>query len=448
MNLKTRLSLLYSLSVFIILLVSAMSVYVFNENFRRNEFSRRLVAEAKENEPLFYSLPKLSPQIGEQLKQNAGNSLENQKISIYDPFFHLIYSTAGKNHLQISFNQFFDAQKNGLISLNVGEEEAILLHKLQHGKSFFILVSAVDFFGHSKINNLRVILILSVAGGILLSGLLAFFYVRQAMKPLEELKGQIEKINEENLKQRIPVKENNNEISEIAHKFNAMLDRLEYAFEQRKNFVHHASHELRTPLASMLAQTESALNKRDLSKDGYRVTLESLKEDQQEMIELTNSLLTLSGYEKITVKNDWTSVRIDEVLYEIAEFLNEIWPEARITIDFETIPENDNLLVFDSNESLIKSALQNLVKNAIQYSEDAKVSIIISAAEEGITLHFDNAGRQLTAEEQKSLFIPFFRGQNSHKKKGFGLGLSIVERIIKVHEARINYLAISNNINR
>jgi signal transduction histidine kinase len=197
----------------------------------------------------------------------------------------------------------------------------------------------------------------------------------------------------------------------------------------------------------MLAQTESALNK-DLTPEAHRRILLSLKEDQQEMIELTNALLVLSRYEKITSKNDWTPVRIDEVLYEIVDFLNQLWPEAIVTIDYETVPEDENLLVFKSNESLIKAALQNLIKNGIQYAEDAKVHIIISAAEEGITLHFDNAGVQLTSEEQKRLFIPFFRGRNSVNKKGFGLGLSIVERIIKVHEASIRYLPVSNNINR
>ncbi|MFX8797645.1 histidine kinase dimerization/phospho-acceptor domain-containing protein, partial [Acinetobacter baumannii] len=77
-----------------------------------------------------------------------------------------------------------------------------------------------------------------------------------------------------------------------------MLQRLNNAFEFQKNFVHYASHELRTPLAVMLSQTESALNK-NLSPENFQKVLESLKEEQLNLIELTNSLLLLSQYEKL-----------------------------------------------------------------------------------------------------------------------------------------------------
>ena len=128
------------------------------------------------------------------------------------------------------------------------------------------------------------------------------------MKPLEELKGQIEKINEKNLKNELLLARSNNEVKQIARKFNAMLDRLEHAFEQRKNFVQHASHELRTPLANMLAQTESALSKK-LCANRLPNILYSLKEEQQDLINLTNSLLTLSRYEKVPKPYDWTAYK-------------------------------------------------------------------------------------------------------------------------------------------
>ncbi|HEX8356754.1 MAG TPA: ATP-binding protein [Segetibacter sp.] len=447
MNLKIRLTLLYGFSVLTILVISAVSIFFLNENFRINEFYKRLVTEARNNTHLLYTLPKLSPETIQQLELNAALNLPHEEIAVYDPFFHLIYTTEDKLVKKLTLSEFLTAKKYGQYSFVDGQRESILWQKDYNGKDYYLLISAVDFFGHRKTDNLKIILFLSVMGGILLSGLASFLYVRQAMKPLEELKEKIENINVENLTERILVSPNSDEVRQISMKFNAMLDRLEQAFEQRKNFVHHASHELRTPLATMLAQTESALSV-NLPIEGYQKVLQSLKEDQQDIIELTNSLLTLSRYEKITVKNDWIPVRIDEILYEIAEAIGELLPSASITIDFKSIPEDDNLLVFTSNEALIKSALQNLVKNALQYSEDLRAGIIISATEAGIILHFDNVGKQLTAEEQKRLFIPFFRGANSTNKKGYGLGLSIVERIIRLHQAWISYQPIGGNINR
>lgn len=447
MTLKIRLALLYSLSVFIILLASAVSIYILHENFRKEEFIKRLVTEANESHQVFFSEARPTTEIIELIDQNALNSLQAESLFIFDSAYHTLYASPRTTATRIPKHFFRSAKQNQLYYFMNKDQEGVLLFVRQKDRSFYVLVSALDNFGARKRDNLKIILTFSVLGGILFSGLLAFFYVQQAMKPLEKLKAQIEKINEKNLKERISLTGNTNEITQIAKKFNEMLDRLENAFEQRKNFVQHASHELRTPLANMLSQTESALNK-NLSAQEYRNILLSLKEDQQDVINLINSLLTLSRYEKIDFVKDWSAIRIDEVLYETVDVINQIWPDAIVTIDFESVPDNEEYLVFEGNESLIKSAVQNLVKNGIQYSDDHRVKVTIEANEQGISLQFDNKGKQLSEEEQTRLFIPFFRGENSIQKKGYGLGLSIVQRIINLHQGSVKYQAVDNNINR
>ena len=126
------------------------------------------------------------------------------------------------------------------------------------------------------------------------------------------------KIGENNLSQRVRITRGsvrNNEIVQIASNFNEMLDRLEKAFQMQRNFVHHASHDLRTPLATMLSQTESALRK-DLSPAEAKRVLESLKEDQLGMIELSNALLLLAQYENLNFSPDWPMVRLDEIIHD------------------------------------------------------------------------------------------------------------------------------------
>jgi signal transduction histidine kinase len=446
MNLKTRLALLYSLSVFIVLVASAVSIYVLNENFRKEEFIKRLVIEASESYQLFTDDDKIE-YLDDQLDFNAQTSLQQEKIFIYDSALHLRYSSPGAKPINIS-PQIFEAARNKQHhDFTVNEDEAVILYGRQKNNYYYTIVTARDVFGKRKSENLRVLLFFSILGGLLLSGLLAFFYVRHIMQPLEELKEQIQKINEGNLTERISIRRHNDEVWEIAEKFNEMLERLEQAFEQRKNFVQHASHELRTPLANMLAHTESALNK-DLTAEEYKVTLHSLKEDQQDLIDLTNSLLALSRYESVKSLTDFVSVRIDEVLYHTVDFIKQVWPKAAVSIEFETIPDDEQFMCVQGNESLIRSAIQNLVKNAIQYSENFKVMIWIDATEKGVTLKFDNTGKQILPEEQSRLFIPFFRGENSMFKKGYGLGLSIVQRIITLHKGRISYQALDNNTNR
>ena len=447
MSLKFRLALLYSLSVFIILLLSALSIFFLNENFREEEFSKRLILEATESIQLFSSGPGDTNRIIEFLNQNAANSLPEEKIYIFDSARRLVYASVPIPSPSISKKKF-DLAKSRQTYIFTNKDTAYCsIYRQLQGQQYFAFVSAYDHYGLRKGENLKILLFSSVILGLVFSGVLAFFYVRHIMRPLEELKGQMEKIDEKNLKERIALENSNTEVWQIARKFNEMLDRLEHAFEQRKSFVQHASHELRTPLANMLAQTESALTKH-LTEDGYRKILISLKEDQQDLIDLTNSLLTLSRYEKISFVSDWSLIRIDEILYDLVDFAELSWPNAIVTVDFETIPESQNELELMGNEFLIKSAIRNLVKNAIQYSENNRVVIRIKAETNGILLHFDNKGKQLTSKEQTNLYVPFFRGENSANKKGYGLGLSIVERIIQVHNGTIRYQSLNDNINR
>lgn len=443
MNLKVRLALLFSLSVFIILMIFSVTIYFLNENFRKEEFLKRLALEAKENSDLYFSAPKPTPKILDQLNQNLLTAPHQLNVSILDSTRSLLYSSPGSHLPQIDRKTFDVARVNQQDLSFEDRREGVLLSG--NNKSF-VFASGYDVYGRRKSDNLRLLLTFSTIGALVFAGLFAFFYVRQVIKPLEELKQQIEKINEQNLKERIPIR-NNNEVSQIAMKFNDMLDRLEQSFEHSKNFVHHASHELRTPLATMLLQTEAALSK-ILYIEDYRRILYSLREDQQYLIDLTNSLLALSRYEKITSHEDWVPIRIDEILFEVADSIKQEWVYANVNIDFDPFPEDENHLIVKGNESLIKSAMINLLKNAIQYSKDQGVKATITCSEKGLTLHFDNIGRRLSADEQAGLFIPFFRGDNSKYKKGYGLGLSIVKKIIELHGGTISYHSLATDINR
>jgi signal transduction histidine kinase len=427
--------------------MSAVSIFFLNESFRKEEFQKRVVLEGIESIELFFSTPVPTSNIIQDLNKNAANSLQKEKIYIYDSVYNLLYSTPGAPAPSLTPEKFKIARKQEIFTFSDNGTECALISRTIHNQQCFVLAAAYDVFGRRKGENLKVLLSASVLIGLLVSGFLAFFYVRHAMRPLEELKGQIEKINEKNLKERVAVGNSNTEVWQIARKFNDMLERLEQAFEQRKNFVQHASHELRTPLANMLLQTESALGK-NMSVQEYHTVLLSLKEDQQDLIDLTNSLLTLSRYEKLSFVSDSFLIRIDEVLYETVEFAEKTWPGSMVTINFATVPQNQSELEFRGNEFLIKSAVQNLVKNGIYYSADKKVRITILFAKKGLILYFENVGKQLSLEEQGKLFIPFFRGENANNKKGYGLGLSIVERIIHLHNGNITYQCIESDINR
>ena len=447
MNLKIKSALLFSFFVFIILMSSAGFIYLQNEDFRVDDFNKRLKNNAQETLKVFSNEfdNQKTYKIDQEL-QTVG-SLPNQRIAIFAGEKRLLFSEPKSFGASLTSSDFIKVkQENEYYFSRVGSD--YLMMNLQNsGQDYLIVVAATDIYGKRKTENLKFILGFTVLGGLVLSGLLAFLYVRQIVRPLVTLQHQMQLINAQNLTQRVSEGKSNDEVSMIAKNFNSMLDRLQHSFEMRKSFVQHASHELRTPLASMLAQTEAALSQQ-LAPAQYHKILESLKEDQQDMINLTNSLLLLSSYEKLPHIKDGADLRLDELIYESIDIVSLSIPDAMIIFEFVNVPDNDNWLHVSGNEMLIKSAIQNLIRNAYQYSTDKKVDIKILALQDGITVKFENKGKQVLPEEQERLFMPFFRGENSMFKKGYGLGLSIVNRIITIHGGTVAYEARLGDINR
>lgn len=283
--------------------------------------------------------------------------------------------------------------------------------------------------------------------GVALAGYSAWLYVQeQVTKPLARLNEQMKQITANNLRDRVSLGKGSSELQQIAGSFNAMLERLDKSFEIQKSFVHHASHELRTPLASMLSQTEAALN-RNIDAAETKQVLQSLKEDQQELIELTNSLLLVSQYEKISASSEWPQVRLDQVLYDTVDLVKQLYPDLNCVISFSDMPENEQELSIKGNDSLLRSACKNLLKNAYQYG-DKNVAVTIETNAAEIVIHFDNKGKILSPAEQDRLFIPFYRAGNAMGTKGFGLGLLIVQRTVLLHNGTISYCVPDANTNR
>jgi signal transduction histidine kinase len=117
-------------------------------------------------------------------------------------------------------------------------------------------------------------------------------------------------------------------------------------------------------------------------------------------------------------------------------------------MNFASIPDNPDDFLVKGEESLLRSAFLNILKNGYMYSVDQKVNVLIEFVGDTILVHFDNRGMQLHAEEKMNIMEPFFRGSNALKTKGYGLGLSVVNRIVLLMKGRLQYTPVANDINR
>ena len=448
MNLKLRLALLFSVLVAIILAISCTTIYLLYKSYRTENYKQRLINEADDFNDAF-SLTNISDSNNlNSFKDLNNNTLSYSNTTLVNSRYKIIYKQLSDSEFtylkDTSLYQKIKSEKVYSFDLK-NNREAIGVYF--DTSNTYIIISAIDINGFKKLQNLKYILLGVFSGALIITGLIAFFFVQQALSPLVKLSSQMQATSATNLS--IQIDENNgyDEINIIARNFNAMLKRLNDAFERQRTFVQNASHELRTPLATMLSQTEAALN-RNLDVDGYKKVMKSLKEDQTDLIELTNSLLLISQYEKMANADDWPLIRVDEMIYDTVASCKRMFPRIEIMIDFKTLPEDENELMVKGNDSLLKSVFSNLIKNAYKYSDNKKVNIVIETGSPYINIQFINTGKQLQQGEVDKMKMPFFRGDNSVAKKGYGLGLAIVATILELHKGNITYNALGNNTNQ
>ncbi|HVX52744.1 MAG TPA: HAMP domain-containing sensor histidine kinase [Chitinophagaceae bacterium] len=440
--------MLHTLLVCTILVIAMSIVYFIYSNTRNDDLSKRLWVQAIQWYKQFDSGYKLTAEETDILNNSPQSAVTELHVVIVNRLGVVVYEEPRLPVYKPSGSDLADIKINGRFFYR--NDDYAYFGIYIPASAMYVIARSNDTYGLTRMEKLRFIMILVGVGALVVLSTFSFIYVMTTTKPLVELSLQMRKISEENLKERFKMGKGNikkNEIMQISANFNNMLDRLDKAFEMQKSFTHHASHELRTPLASMLAQTEMALRK-DLTPEEAKEILASLKEDQQELIELTNSLLLLSQYEKISYSSNWPMVRIDELLYDTIGTVKRMFPGIIISLEFLQVPDNEINLSISGNYTLLRSAFRNLIKNAFQYSEDKKVAIAIKAGTEGVDVYFDNKGKTLNIKDKDRLFIPFFRGENAIRKRGFGLGLSIVKRIVQLHQGIIKYEAVADNTNR
>ncbi len=450
MNLRIRFAFWFAAFVAIVLSVTFTLIYAQSAEFREAEFFERLEQKARTTQRMWFDVQEIDSALLKIIDRNTLTSLFSERVLMFDKDNRLIYSSIDDDSVRIDFDLLQKIRQEKEINytdLNTNYETTGLVIEV-NGHENVVMASAHDLYGFRKLANLFNILVFTWVMGLGLSVLFAYFYVRNIIgRPLGNLTNQIAKIVEHDLTTRIEVPVNQNELSILAKNFNDLLERLEQAFEAQHSFVQYASHELRTPLANMLSETENTLSK-DRSPELYRQTLNSLREEQSRLVEMTNSLLLLSRYKTARLSDSTPLIRIDEVLYNTMEDLKVSIPEYKIVLGFAGIPENDTDLLVQGNEALLRTTFRNLLENACRYSFNQDAQILIKSSRGQLEVYFDNHGPTLSEVESNRLFTPFFRGENAAGKRGYGLGLVIAQRILGIHGARIEYQNPGPNQNR
>lgn len=206
--------------------------------------------------------------------------------------------------------------------------------------------------------------------------------------------------------------------------------------EVQKQFVTNASHELRTPLSIISGEIEVALKKkRDVQE--YLSTLVSTKEEVDRLSVLTENLLFLAREDSLQKSISFKLIDVTDILSSVVQSLKPKSNKKHIAITLDTNTLSSPTV--KGNEQLLLQLFYNLLENAIKYTPSkGKVIISLTEIKDKIYITIRDSGIGIAKEDQEKIFNRFYRVDSSRSEtKGYGLGLSIVQTIIKKHNGHL-----------
>lgn len=302
--------------------------------------------------------------------------------------------------------------------------------------SYGIVFTMMKLFYHGEIT-MPILLIISLLVCILtmfFGGVMFWFGSLHLTKPLSEISDAAKKVAEGNFgvniirnEKRRGEYEFTNEIDELAVNFNKMAQELKGMEYIRKDFISNVSHELQTPVAAITGFTEMLLEE-GLSREDQQEYLLLVNKESMRLSRLCENMLRMSRLDnqQIVVKKD--KVRVDEQLRKCIIMLSEKWSDKvrEYELDFQE-------LVIQSDSDLLMQIWSNLIDNAIKYSpENSTIWISGKIDGEFLTVTIKDEGKGIAIDKQQKIFDKFYQCEESHKKQGNGLGLSIVKRIVEL----------------
>lgn len=262
---------------------------------------------------------------------------------------------------------------------------------------------------------------------------LSFLLGKILITPIRRLIDGMTKLAEGDYSTRISLGKYADSTTELTKSFNSLATQLQSTEILRSDFVNNFSHEVKTPLVSITGLM-SLLKKDNLPKAKRLQYIELIEEEIQRLSSMTTNMLNLSKLEKQEIVTDKTNFNLSEQIRTCVLLLEKKWTkkQTRLSLDFDEH-------TLHANEDLMKQVWINLIDNSIKFSkEKGLVEIAVTENENEISVSISNSGDKIKDEDMSKIFNKFYQSDTSRHKEGHGIGLSIVSRIIYLHEGKID----------
>lgn len=437
MTIRQRLTVRFTSLVSSIILLAFVTIYAFCWFFISSDFYRRLDRKANTMGDMLIR-HRLNAELLQQLGRIRKDQLPDQKIMVFDSRDSIIFITNQTLPLTISKSVLAAIRQNKRKDFQQTRYYLSGTRFMTASGQFVVIASAVNVYGDEFLRRLLWALI-----GLfcLIAGITAFsgwFFAGDALRPMQQIDQIVSAIFPHNRDERLLISKDDDEISRLSTTINRLLDRVTESFQLQRMFVANVSHELKNPLTQISSQLEvSLLNLREPAT--YQQTIRSVLDDVSELAALTHELLQLSQVNQDDAVGLLTeTVRMDEMVWDIRDEVTAIHPRYEVNITLGTLPDDPDQLAVQGNKTLLTTALKNLTENACKFSDDGQAHIHVNFAPHKLVISIQNTGQPIPTADLPYIFEPFYRSRQTADVRGYGVGLSLVERIIRLHQGQIS----------
>ena len=264
-----------------------------------------------------------------------------------------------------------------------------------------------------------------------------YIIAKHTFQPIDKIVKIAEEISgSDNLSLRIDLKSGSEEIYKLANTFDKMFGHLESAFEAERQFSQNVSHELRTPTAVILSQCEYAIDNNATTQDKQEA-LEVVRKQATKMSKLISDLLGLIRIERGIEKPEFAKIDFSELVTLVCEEQRAILPQIT-TFNYNVSPN----IILNADQTMMIRLVTNLLSNSFRYGkENGTTNLIFKQNDNEISLSIEDDGIGIAYENQEKIWHRFYQvdsARTAEKSESMGLGLSMVEQIAKLHNAKVS----------
>ncbi len=271
-------------------------------------------------------------------------------------------------------------------------------------------------------------------GLVIFLGSIGGFYISRAfLNKIQRITTSTEAIIAGDLKHRLPVSKNRDELDKLALVLNLMLDKIVALMENIQQVSNDIAHDLRTPISHLKFRLEDALN-RNLSVIQYQERLAFAIEEVDSILATFSALLRISQIESGSRRSGFNSVDLSQILATVTDALHPVAEEQGKTIHADFGQD----IILNGDKELLTQLAFNVLENAIQHTpQNTQIHVSLRKSGNQTALIVADNGSGIAEKDREKVFRRFHRLEQSRTTPGNGLGLSIVSAIVELHGGTI-----------